>query len=249
MRWAEDRFERYLAHLVSARQQSLNHFVAKADWSDEEMLRRVSDWVTPKLGLSSGRYWIIDDTSFPKKEHHSVGVARQYCGVLGKQDNCQVAVSVSLASDTASLPMTWQLYLPQAWDDDPERRRKAGVPDSIGFLTKTQIALQHVQRLIARQAVPDCVLADAGYGVDTAFRQQLSEMGLTYMVGITSAISVWPPHVEPLPPLAHSGRGRVQVHNRAACHNGNRWRSKHWRWRCRHALFAPCAGVKEASRR
>ncbi|MGQ0618866.1 MAG: IS701 family transposase [Panacagrimonas sp.] len=199
---------------VSARHQSLHHFVAKADWSDEEMLRRVGEWVMPRMGLENGRYWIIDDTGFPKKGHHSVGVARQYCGVLGKQDNCQVAVSVSLASDTASLPVTWQLYLPQAWADDPERRRKAGVPDSIVFATKTQIALQHLQRLLSQAVAPDCVLADAGYGVDTAFRQQLSDMGLTYTVGITSAISVWPPDVEPLPPLAYSGRGRVPVQPR-----------------------------------
>jgi SRSO17 transposase len=199
---------------VSARHQSLHHFVAKAQWSDAEMLRRIRDWVMPKMGLQSGRYWIIDDTGFPKKGHHSVGVARQYCGVLGKQDNCQVAVSVSLASDTASLPVSWQLYLPEAWADDPERRRKAGVPDSMVFATKTQIALQHLDALLVQGDRPDCVLADAGYGVDTAFRHQLSERGLPYLVGITSAISVWPPDVEPLPPLPYSGNGRVPVQPR-----------------------------------
>ena len=199
---------------VGARHQSLHHFVAKAAWSDEQMLERIRDWVAPKMGLEAGSYWIVDDTGFPKKGHHSVGVARQYCGVLGKQDNCQVAVSVTLSSDTASLPVSWQLYLPQAWADDPERRRKGGVPEAIEFSTKPQIALQHIERLLVQSAAPDCVLADAGYGVDTAFRDRLSALGLTYLVGITSAIVVWPPEVDPLPPPAYSGQGRVPVQPR-----------------------------------
>ncbi|TKD38837.1 IS701 family transposase, partial [Azotobacter chroococcum] len=97
------------AHLdplhASARHQALHHFVAKADWSDAELLRRVARWVLPTMDLSAGGYWLVDDTGFPKKGRHSVGVARQYCGVLGKQDNCQVAVSVSLACEQASLPV------------------------------------------------------------------------------------------------------------------------------------------------
>lgn len=97
---------------ASARHQALHHFVANADWSDEEMLRRVAQWVVSRMDLSSGAYWIVDDTGFPKKGEHSVGVARQYCGQLGKQDNCQVAVSVSLATEAASLPVAYRLYLP-----------------------------------------------------------------------------------------------------------------------------------------
>jgi len=199
---------------VSARHQSLHHFVAKADWSDEELLRRIREWVMPKLGLEGGGFWIVDDTGFPKKGQHSVGVARQYCGVLGKQDNCQVAVSVSLASPTASVPVSWQLYLPEGWAKDAERRDKAGVPKAIAFATKPQIALQHLERLLAEGLPPYCVLADAGYGVDTAFRHGLTQLGLPYMVGITSAISVWPPDVEPLPPRAYRGRGRPPVQPR-----------------------------------
>ena len=199
---------------VSARHQSLHHFVAKAEWSDHEMLRRVREWVMPKMNLEDGGFWIIDDTGFPKKGRHSVGVARQYCGVLGKQDNCQVAVSVSLASRTASLPVTWQLYLPQDWAGDSQRREKAGVPDDVAFATKTQIALQHLESLRSECTTPFCVLADAGYGVDTAFRLRLSEMGLTYLVGITSSVSVWPPDLDPLPPKPYPGRGRVPVQPR-----------------------------------
>lgn len=199
---------------VSARHQSLHHFVAKAEWPDEEMLRRVRGWVMPKLDLEAGGFWIVDDTGFPKKGKHSVGVARQYCGALGKQDNCQVAVSVSLASPSGSLPVSWQLYLPQAWAQDRARCEKAGVPKDIAFATKPQIALQHLKRLLAEGLPPYCVLADAGYGVDTAFRQGLSELGLPYVVGITSAIRVWPPGIEPLPPKPYRGRGRPPVQPR-----------------------------------
>jgi SRSO17 transposase len=108
---------------ASAKHQSLHHFVAKAEWSDEELLRRVAQWVVPRMDFSAGGWWIVDDTGFPKKGTHSVGVARQYCGMLGKQDNCQVAVSVSLACAQGSLPVAWQLYLPEAWASDVAHQR------------------------------------------------------------------------------------------------------------------------------
>ncbi len=196
---------------ASARHQSLHHFVAKAEWSDSEMLRRVCQWVVPQMDFSRGGWWIIDDTGFPKKGKHSVGVARQYCGMLGKQDNCQVAVSVSLACDQGSVPVAWQLYLPEDWATDPKRRVQAGVPEELRFATKTQIALAQLRTLLAEGAPHHCVLADAGYGVDTAFRQALSDMGLEYAVGVTSAVVVWPPGVEPLPPKPYSGAGRPPV--------------------------------------
>jgi SRSO17 transposase len=196
---------------ASARHQSLHHFVAKAEWSDTEMLRRVCQWVVPQMDFSRGGWWIVDDTGFPKKGTHSVGVARQYCGMLGKQDNCQVAVSVSLACDQGSVPVAWQLYLPEDWATDPARRAKTGVPEELRFATKTQIALAQLRALLAEGAPHHCVLADAGYGVDTAFRQALSDMDLQYAVGVTSAVVVWPPGVEPLPPKRYSGKGRPPV--------------------------------------
>ncbi len=196
---------------ASAKHQSLHHFVAKAEWSDEQLLRRVAQWVVPKMDFTEGGWWIIDDTGFPKKGRHSVGVARQYCGMLGKQDNCQVAVSVSLASSQGSLPVAWQLYLPEDWAADPARRTKTGVPETVRFATKTQIALAQLRALLAEGAPRHCVLADAGYGVDNAFRQALSDMGLLYAVGITSAVVVWPPGVEPLPPKRYGGTGRPSV--------------------------------------
>lgn len=196
---------------ASARHQSLHHFVAKAEWSDAEMLRRVCQWVVPKMDFSRGGWWIIDDTGFPKKGRHSVGVARQYCGMLGKQDNCQVAVSVSLACNQGSIPVAWQLYLPEEWTADQDRRSGAGVPLALEFATKTQIALQQLRALLADGAPRHCVLADAGYGVDTAFRQALSDMGLMYAVGVTSSVVVWAPGIEPLPPAPYGGKGRPPV--------------------------------------
>jgi SRSO17 transposase len=178
---------------ASAKHQALHHFVAKAEWNDDEMLKRVAQWVVPQMNLSRGGFWIVDDTGFPKQGTHSVGVARQYCGMLGKQDNCQVAVSVSLACEEGSLPVAWRLYLPHEWADDAARRERAEVPAEVRFATKPQIALQQLEALLAGGAPRNCVLADAGYGVDTAFRLRLSELGLPYVVGITSAVVVWPP--------------------------------------------------------
>ena len=199
------------AHLdpmkLRSRHQSLHHFVADAAWSDEEMLLRVAQWVVPEMDFSDGGWWIIDDTGFPKQGRHSVGVARQYCGMLGKQDNCQVAVSVSLACEAASLPVQWKLYLPKEWAADPARREKAGVPEALEFATKPTIALQQLENLLGQGAPRHCVLADAGYGVDTAFRERLSELGLRYVVGVTGSVTVWPPGREPLPPAASVARG------------------------------------------
>lgn len=193
---------------AGARHQALHHFVAQAEWSDEEMLRRVAQWVVPHMDLGSGAFWIVDDTGHPKKGKHSVGVARQYCGQLGKQDNCQVAVSVSLASETASLPVAYRLYLPRDWAKDRARRKKAQVPTRVRFQTKPQIALTQLQGLLDQGAPPHCVIADAAYGVEAQFRLRLSEMGLPYMVGIKGSVVVWPQGMEPLAPKPYRGRGR-----------------------------------------
>jgi SRSO17 transposase len=201
------------AHLAPtatrSRHQSLHHFVADSAWSDEQLLLRVAQWVVPAMDFNEGGWWIVDDTGFPKQGVHSVGVARQYCGMLGKQDNCQVAVSVTLACQTGSLPVAWQLYLPKDWAEDLPRRHKAGVPDGLEFATKPAIALAQIERLMAQGAPRHCVLADAGYGVETAFRERLSELGLPYVVGVTGQVTVWPPGHQPLPPAAYSGRGVV----------------------------------------
>jgi SRSO17 transposase len=194
---------------VQATHQSLHHLVAKADWSDEAMLTMVRSQVLPAIEQHGAiNAWIVDDSGFPKKGIQSVGVARQYCGQLGKQDNCQVAVSLSVANDHASLPIAYQLYLPEAWANDPARRRKAGVPEDIVFQTKPQIALAQIRAALLAGVPSAVVLADAGYGVDTGFRDGITELGLRYVVGIQSSTTLWPPGQAPLPPKPWSGRGR-----------------------------------------
>ena len=170
---------------VQAAHQSLHHFIAKAEWSDEAVLTAVRSRVLPIMQRHDKiRGWMIDDTGVPKKGTHSVGVARQYCGQLGKQDNCQVAVTLSVAGNHASLPIAHRLYLPQAWADDPARRIRAGVPDDAAFLTKPQIALAQIRAALDAGVPPAPVLADAGYGVDTDFRD-----GITGLACATSSAS------------------------------------------------------------
>jgi SRSO17 transposase len=134
---------------------------------------------------------IVDDTGFPKKGKHSVGVARQYCGQLGKQDNCQAVVSLSVANRHASLPIAHQLYLPKAWADDPDRRKKARIPEDIVFKTKPQIALDQLKTAHAAGIPLGTVLADAGYGYDSQFRDGVTKLGLLYAVGIQSNVLMW----------------------------------------------------------
>lgn len=194
---------------VQAAHQSLHHLVANAEWSDEAILTAVRQQVLPAMERHGAiRAWIVDDTGFPKKGMHSVGVARQYCGQLGKQDNCQVAVSLSVANHHASLPVGYRLYLPEAWANNRLRRGKAGVPDTVIFETKPQIALAQIRAARDAGVPPAAVLSDAGYGVDTDFRDGITELGLLYVVGIQSSTSVWPPGTAPLPPKRWRGQGR-----------------------------------------
>jgi SRSO17 transposase len=202
---------------VSSKHQSLHHMVAKADWSDEAVLGGVREWVGPALKLQEECYWIVDDTGFPKKGKHSVGVARQYCGQLGKQDNCQVAVSLSLASARGSLPIAYRLYLPEEWANDKARREKAGVPTEIRFATKPQIALEQIRAAKAAGVPVGVVLADAGYGTSIEFRESLSELDLRYCVGVLPQTTVWTADRAPLPPKpAKSKLGRPATRLRRA---------------------------------
>ena len=156
------------------------------------------------------------------KGSHSVGVARQYCGQLGKQDNCQVAVSVSVATHQGSLPVAYRLYLPKDWADDPVRRTKAGVPEDVAFQTKPEIALQQMRQARTDGVPLGVALADPAYGNDSKFRAGITELGMPYAVGIMPSTTVWRPGEAPTgsspvasprattrgPPARKSGRGR-----------------------------------------
>ncbi len=194
---------------TAAQHQSLLHFVGQAPWPDEPVLAKVREMVLPEMEHNGPiEAWIIDDTGFPKKGRHSVGVARQYCGQLGKQDNCQAAVSLSLANRHASLPVSWRLYLPEEWARDGARRRKAGVPEEVVFRTKPEIALEQLRWACAAGLPRGVVLLDAGYGNHTRLRAAITALELTYVAGILPHTSVWAPGTEPLPPKRWPGRGR-----------------------------------------
>ncbi|HET6466758.1 MAG TPA: IS701 family transposase [Geminicoccaceae bacterium] len=228
---------------VQAKHQSMHHVVAKAEWDDAALLRAVRDQVLPAIEQHGPvRYWMVDDTAFPKQGEHSVGVARQYCGQLGKQDNCQVAVSLSVANDDASLPIAYQLYLPETWAGNASLRAKAGVPDKIGFETKPVIALDQLRQARDEGIPVGIVLGDAGYGDECDFRVGVSELDLRYVLGIRPGTSVWPPGQAPLPPAPWSGQGRpptrlrrspehqpVSVKDLARSLPRRAWRSVTWR--------------------
>lgn len=205
---------------VRSAHQSMHHLVADAPWSDQAVLSAVAEQVLPKLLASEGPvWWIIDDTGFPKRGKHSVGVARQYCGQTGKRDNCQVAVSLSIANAGGSLPVGYQLYLPREWAEDAERRDKCGVPDEVVFETKPALAMQQIEAALSAGHRRGVVLADAAYGGDTAWREQLSGHGLSYAVAVRSTTSVWWGSYQPVPEpelTRRRGRPRCRVQRDAA---------------------------------
>jgi SRSO17 transposase len=179
--------------------------------------------------------WIIDDTGFPKQGSHSVGVARQYCGQLGKRDNCQVAVSLSIANHHASLPVACRLYLPQDWAQDGERRGKVGVPEDICFMTKQEIALEQLRRACEAGLPRGVALMDSAYGNDGKLRSGITALELTYVAAIQSATLVWLPG-KPVPsrtrPLKNGRRGQldlISVQELALGLDKKAWRTIKWR--------------------
>ena len=243
---------------VRARHQSLHHLVANAAWDDAAVLRVARDTVLEAMARHGPvAAWIVDDTAFPKKGRHSVGVARQYCGVLGKPENCQVAVSVSLANDAASVPVAYRVYLPESWARDRARRRAAGVPAAVAFQPKWQIALVQVLALQAEGVPPAPVVADAGYGDTTEFRDALTAAGLPYAVGVKGETTVWRPGQAPLPPPRWRGRGRPPTCVRRTARNqpvslkrlagelpAAAWHTVTWREGTRGALRSRFARVR-----
>lgn len=196
---------------TAATHQSLLHCVGQSQWSDEVVLEAVRDYVLPVLRQRSPiQALIIDDTGLPKKGRHSVGVSRQYCGQSGKRDNCQVAVSLSVCTQQASLPIAYSLYLPQAWAQDEHLREKAGIASDIVFETKPQIAARQLTAAVEAGITAPIVLMDAGYGNNGDLRDHVTDLGLAYGAGILSTTTVWladdPPQFE----VRRAGRGRAQ---------------------------------------
>ncbi|KFE72230.1 Mobile element protein [Hyalangium minutum] len=227
---------------VRARHQSLHHFVAVSSWDERAMLAVARDYALEQLERHGPvEAWVVDDTGMPNKGTHSVGVARQYCGPLGKQDNCQVVVTLSLCN-SLRVPSAYRLYLPESWAENAARRRAAGIPRQVHIHSKWEIALGQVDALLTEQLPLAPVVADAGYGDVTAFREALTERGLSYAVGIASSTSVWTPSQQPLSPKPYSGMGRppkrlrrhpghepVSVKDLALRLPAKQWQNVHWR--------------------
>jgi SRSO17 transposase len=196
-------------HNVQATRQSLHHLVAKAPWNDQTLLDHVRLQVLPAMRKHGPVVaWIVDDTGFPKKGSHSVGVARQYCGQVGKQENCRIAVSLSAATWHSSLPMAYRLYLPKDWVEDGERREKTEVPEEIKFHTKPEIALDQIRAAAAANVDRGVVLADAAYGINTEFREGITQLQLPYVAGVQTSLTVWEPGKQPLPAKPRTRMGR-----------------------------------------
>jgi len=243
---------------VRARHQSMHHFIANAAWDDRAVLRVARETVLAALARHGPvAAWVVDDTGMPKKGRHSVGVARQYCGVLGKEENCQVAVSVSVAHERASVPVAYRLYLPKVWAQDRRRRRAAGVPDAVEFRPKWQIALEQITQLTSEGIPTAPVVADAGYGVVTAFRDALTAQGIPYIVGTSSETTVWAPGRAPLAAPKYRGFGRpptlvrrtrrhrpLSVFALAQQLPASAWRTVTWRQGTRGAMRSRFAAVR-----
>ena len=234
---------------VRSRHQSMHHFVATAPWDAQEIMKTARDYALEEFAYHGGvEAWILDDTAYPKKGTHSVGVGRQYCGVLGKQDNCQVAVTLSLANELMSVPAAYRLYLPEAWASDRARRRVAGVPDEVVFKTKTQIALDEIDGLLADGVAKAPIVMDAGYGRATELRDAIAERGMRYVAAIREEMTVQLPGQKGV-------REHIAVGDLARELPKSAWRSVWWRhgtkgeMRSRFALLRVRAAKREPGRR
>ncbi len=169
----------------------LLHFLARAEWDDREVRQVAADYAIEALAEREPiTTWIIDDTGFLKQGEHSVGVQRQYTGSAGKVANCQIGVSLAIATSTEQLPIDFELYLPRSWADDPKRREKVRVPDEVEFMTKTELALQMIDRASLANIPGDIILADSAYGDCADFRNTIRFLGFDFAVGIKRATKV-----------------------------------------------------------
>jgi SRSO17 transposase len=195
------------ARLADGDEEGLQNFICDSPWRDEPVRRRLAVRMTAEIEPDG---WIVDDTGLPKDGRMSPGVAHQYCGALGKTANCQVLVSVNAASDRASCPLQWRLFIPESWDQDEVRRRRARIPEDVRHVPKWQLALQIIDQLIAWGLPRRVVQADGGYGDITGFRTGLEDRDLEYVVQVKGVTSAQPADAVPVAP-AYQGRGRPPV--------------------------------------
>ena len=198
-----------LAQRVGADVQGLQQFVGQSPWAAEELFKALNQ--IARRDLAPARYWLVDETSFPKQGSHSVGVARQYCGTLGKLANCQVAVSLHWSSPELSWPIGWKLYLPQGWIGDTALRQKAGIPNSIRYRTKLELAMELIDEAQRQNLPAGTVLADQLYGKSFLWRAQLYQKNLAYCVAVEPDTGVW---LQPVQIQQCVGRGRPRLRPR-----------------------------------
>jgi SRSO17 transposase len=195
------------ARLPDGDEQGLQQFITDSPWRDAPVRRRLATRMTREIAPVG---WVVDDTGLPKDGRMSPGVAHQYCGALGKTANCQVLVSVNAATDRASCPLGWRLFLPKSWDEDEDRRARARIPEDVRHVPKWQLALGILDELLGWGLARRVVQADGGYGDITAFRVGLEERDLEYVVQVKGVTSAQPADAAPVTP-AYAGMGRPRV--------------------------------------
>ena len=190
------------ARLPDGNVQALQQFIGQSPWEWDAVWERLGKRMTAELEPDAA--WVVDDTGFPKQGSHSVGVSRQYSGTLGKTGNCQIAVSVHHVGEEGNAPLGWRLYLPESWANDEQRRLDAGIPAEVVFRPKWELALDIIDQIRGWGLMDRVVLADAGYGESTEFRQGLEQRQLRYIVGVAPQVGVW---LEPPQPTLLKPRG------------------------------------------
>jgi SRSO17 transposase len=224
------------ARLPDGNEQAMQQFVGQSPWDWRPVWERLAQRMVRELEPDA--VWVIDDTGFPKQGEHSVAVARQYSGTLGKTANCQVAVSLHEVCTEGAAVLNWRLYLPEGWAEDTQRRAEAGIPDEVKFKKKWELALEMIDQSREWGLASRIVTADAGYGDVTAFREGLESRQLSYALGVQSTTGVWtePPRPRKLkaratgrPPSAlHYGKQRPVSVKEAAQHASG-WKRIRWR--------------------
>jgi len=193
---------------TAARYESMQQFVADSPWEPALLVRGCAERVAPEIGVLA---WVVDDAGIVKDGKHSPGVKRQYSGTLGKIGNCQISVSVHAVGERGTLPLGWQLYLPEEWCDDLVRRRKAKVPDQVAFRTKPQLAAGLCEQACGWEVPQAPILADSAYGDDAAFRTSLADSELEYVVAVRADTSVYGPETSFAVPERNGSVGRPRT--------------------------------------